>query len=113
MPAQRHLTGTGIFSNDGLTAEITFLGCSRCQPANVHARGRKRAEVHLPNLLQDIRAIAEAESHADLQLRHPRLYTRLTAGEVRRQLMLQKGYTDERAARPRPHTRTCLPHLHP
>lgn len=61
---------------------------------NLQARGRKRAEQHLPNLLQDIRAIAEAESQADPQLRHARLYTRLTAAEVRRILVAEKSYTD-------------------
>ena len=62
---------------------------------NVHARGRKRVEQHLPNLLHDIRALADSESQADPQLRHARLYTRLTAKEVRRQLIALKGYTDE------------------
>ena len=61
---------------------------------NFQARGRKAAEVHLPNLLSDIRALAQAESHADPQLRSERLYTRLTADEVRRQLIAQKGYRD-------------------
>lgn len=62
---------------------------------NACARGRKKAEYHLPNLLQAIRALAQAESQADPQLRHARLYTRLTAQEVRRQLIAQKGYTEE------------------
>lgn len=57
-------------------------------------RGRKRAEQHLPNLLIDIQAIVDAQSQADPQFRTTRLYTRLSAAEVRRQLMLQKGYTD-------------------
>ena len=35
------------------------------------------------------------ESQADPQLRTARLYTRLTAAEVRRQLIAQKGYSDE------------------
>ena len=62
---------------------------------NTGARGRPKAEHYLPNLLEDIRALAQAQSHADLQLRHARLYTRLTAQEVRRQLIAQKGYTHE------------------
>ncbi len=56
-------------------------------------RGRKRAEDHLPNLLTDIRAIVDGQSQADPQFRTNRLYTRLTAAEVRRQLIAQKGYT--------------------
>ena len=54
-------------------------------------RGRKRAEDHLPNLLTDIKAIVDSQSQADPQFRTQRLYTRLTATEVRRQLIAQKG----------------------
>ena len=57
-------------------------------------RGRKRAEAHLPNLLTDMQAIVDSQSQADPQFRSHRLYTRLTAVEVRRQLMAQKGYPD-------------------
>ena len=57
-------------------------------------RGRKRAEEHLPNLLTDIQAIVDSQSQTDPQFRTNRLYTRLTAAEVRRQLIAQKGYTD-------------------
>src|SRR2546423_4507290 len=58
------------------------------------SRGRKRAEEHLPNLLADIQALVDSQSQADPQFRTTRLYTRLTAAEVRRQLIAQKGYTD-------------------
>src|SRR5215831_21038692 len=54
-------------------------------------RGRKRAEAHLPKLLTDIRAIVDSQSQADPPCRAHRLYTRLTAAEVRRQLMAQQG----------------------
>lgn len=57
-------------------------------------RGRKRAEDHLPNLLTDIHALVDRQSQTDPQFRTNRLYTRLTAAEVRRQLMTHKGYTD-------------------
>ena len=57
-------------------------------------RGRKRAEEHLPHLLADLSAIVDGQSQADPQFRTTRLYTRLTAAEVRRQLIAQKGYTD-------------------
>jgi hypothetical protein len=59
------------------------------------ARGRKRAEEHLPNLLTDIQALVDSQSQADPQFRTTRLYTRLSAAEVRRQLIAQKGYTEE------------------
>ncbi len=56
-------------------------------------RGRKRAEEHLSLLLVDIRAIVDSQSQADPQFRSTRLYTRLSAAKVRRQLIAQKGYT--------------------
>jgi hypothetical protein len=61
---------------------------------NFAARGRKRADEHLPNLLRDIQAIVDSQSQTDPQFRTHRLYTRLSAAEVRRQLMAQHGYTD-------------------
>jgi hypothetical protein len=57
-------------------------------------RGRKRSEEHLPNLLKDITAIVDGQSQADPQFRSARLYTRLTAAEVRRQLITAYHYTD-------------------
>jgi hypothetical protein len=56
-------------------------------------RGRKRAEERLPHLLADLTAIVDSQSQADPQVRTTRLYTRLTAAEVRRQLIAQRGYT--------------------
>lgn len=62
---------------------------------NFAARGRKLAETHLPNLLDDIKDIADAQSQTDPSFKSTRLYTRLSASEVRRQLIEQKGYSDE------------------
>ena len=62
---------------------------------NFQARGRKRAEDHLPTLLRDITAIVDRQSQTDPQFRTNRLYTRLSAAEVRRQLIAHHGYTDE------------------
>jgi hypothetical protein len=42
----------------------------------------------------DIQAIVDSQSQADPQFRSTRLYTRLTAAEVRRQLITHKGYSD-------------------
>ena len=61
---------------------------------NFSAHGRKRAEDHLPTLLTDIAALVDSQSQADPQFRTQRLYTRLDAAEVRRQLITQKSYTD-------------------
>lgn len=65
-----------------------------CYIDRYHERGRKKAEVHLPNLLSDIKEIVDSQSQTDPTFRTNRLYTRLSAAEVRRQLMAQKGYTD-------------------
>ena len=62
---------------------------------NVSARGRKPAEHHLPQLLDDIKAIAEAASQTDPTFKTTRLYIRLSAAEVRQQLIEQKGYNDD------------------
>jgi hypothetical protein len=61
---------------------------------NFAARGRKRVEDQLPNLLTDIAAIVDGQRQADPQFRTKRLYTRLAAAEVRRQLIAQKGSSD-------------------
>lgn len=58
-------------------------------------RGRKRAEDHLPNLLEDIKAIVDPQSQIDPTFKTTRLYTRLSAAEVRQQLIEQKGYRDD------------------
>jgi hypothetical protein len=63
----------------------------RCADA-FSARGRKRAEEHLPGLLDDIRSLIDGQSQTDPTFHTQRLYTRLTAAEVRRQLILHKGH---------------------
>ena len=59
------------------------------------ARGRKRAEEWLPDLLTDIRAIADAQTQTDPTFTTTHLYTRLTAAEIGHQLEQQKGYRAE------------------
>src|ERR687894_1672672 len=60
-----------------------------------HCRRRKPAEEHLPRLLDDIRSIADGQSQADPKFQTDRLFTRISAAEVRRQLIATRGYTDE------------------
>lgn len=62
---------------------------------NFRARGRKPAESYLPNLLADIKGIAEAASQTDPTFQTTQLYIRLSAAEVRKQLIEQKEYRDE------------------
>jgi len=59
------------------------------------ARGRKRVEAPWPALLADIKAIVDSQRQTAPQLRTTRLYTRLSAAEVRRQLIAQKGDSDD------------------
>jgi hypothetical protein len=58
------------------------------------SRRRKPAEEHLPRLRDDIRSIADGQSQADPKFQTNRLFTRISAAEVRRQLIATKGYTD-------------------
>jgi hypothetical protein len=58
-------------------------------------RGRLRAEERLPDLLVDIRDVVVGQSQTDPRFRTQRLYTRLTAEEVRKQLVVQKGYRED------------------
>jgi hypothetical protein len=64
-----------------------------CQDA-CNQRGAKPVEDRLPNLRADIRAVVEQHSQTDPTFETTRLYRRLTAAEVRKQL-LTKGYTDK------------------
>lgn len=62
---------------------------------NYGARGRHRTEQRLPELLNDLRAIAQQHSQTDPKFQSTRLYLRLSTASVRQQLIEQKGYTDE------------------
>ena len=62
---------------------------------NFAGRGRKKAEEKLPQLLEDIKAIADGQSQTDARFESSRLYTRLSASQVRQELIRQKGYTDK------------------
>jgi len=55
-------------------------------------RGRKRAEHHLPQLLDDIESIVNPVSQADPTLRSKRVYSPLTAKEIHRRLQADKRY---------------------
>jgi Rhodopirellula transposase DDE domain len=57
--------------------------------------GRKRVETQLPNLLEDIKSLIDAQSQTDPSFKSNRLYCRLSVAEVRRQLVALKGYQSE------------------
>ena len=60
-----------------------------------HRSGRQRVEVRLPNLLRDIQSIVDPQSQTDPSFKSTRLYTRITASQVNRQLTEQFGYCAE------------------
>ena len=58
-------------------------------------RGRKPVELHLPHLFDDLRGLVQDHLQADPTFQTTGLYCRLSAPEVRRQLIVRGGYTDE------------------
>jgi len=62
---------------------------------NRSATGRKKAEEHLPDLMNDIKDILEPHSQTDPTFRTTQLYIPFTAGGVRQLLIEEKGYSDE------------------
>jgi hypothetical protein len=58
-------------------------------------RGRKPVEHRLPRLLDDIREVVQDQCQTDGTFKTTRLYCRLSAAAVRRQLLDRKGYTDD------------------
>ncbi len=62
---------------------------------NHAAKGRKKAEEHLPNLLEDLKNLVDSQSQTDPSFKSQRLYTRLSATQVRKQLIEQFGYSDQ------------------
>jgi len=57
-------------------------------------RGRRRVEERLPDLLEDICSIVEPSGQTDPTFRSTRIYSPLSAEEVRVRLMTQCGYKD-------------------
>jgi hypothetical protein len=62
---------------------------------NFSARGRKPCEFHLPHLFGDIRDLVAENLQTDPTFQTTQLYCRLSAPEVRRQLIERKGYMDQ------------------
>lgn len=78
-----------------LSKALAELEGGFCYIERYHERGRKKAEDRLPNLLDDLRQIVDGESQTDPTFQSTRLFTRLSAATVRKQLIAQKGYTDD------------------
>lgn len=66
----------------------------RCADA-FHLRGRKKTEFYLSKIQEDIKDIIDSQSQTDPKFDSRRLFTRLTTKETRKQLIVQKEYTDQ------------------
>lgn len=62
---------------------------------NFKARGRKKVEWHLPSLLSDIQKIVDCNSQTDPSFKTKRLYTRLSAKQVKKELISQYNYNEQ------------------
>ncbi len=62
---------------------------------NYSAKGRYKAEEHLPLLLEDIKNLVDSQSQTDPSFKSQRLYTRLTASQVRKLLIEKFDYSNE------------------
>ena len=71
------------WSRDTVSKGLKELSSGLICYDNYAARGRKRSEARLPNLLHDIRAIADQHSQTDPSFESTRLYLRLSAASVR------------------------------
>jgi hypothetical protein len=60
---------------------------------NCSARGNKRTEEKILELVDDIRTLVDPKSQADPKLKTSLVYTRITAKGVRQALIDHKGYT--------------------
>lgn len=86
--AERELGWSGAIIRKGEKELSSGIECLDGRSAG----GQKPAETIFPNLLADLRSIVDGQSQTDPQFRNARLYTRLSAAEVCRQLVEQKGY---------------------
>ena len=83
------------FGTAGIQRGLDSLESGVAYADNYSARGRKKTEVLLSNLEQDIRDLVDGEAQADPKFQTTFRYLKVSAREVRDQLILQKSYTDE------------------
>jgi hypothetical protein len=88
--AEEHLGWSRVTIRKGMRELNSGMTCLDA----FSARGRRPVEGRLPRLLDDIKDIADGQSQADPRFQTDRLFIRISAAEVRRQLINRKGYTD-------------------
>jgi hypothetical protein len=74
----------------GLHERRTGLVCAD----HYRARGRKKTEDTLPQLVRDIHALVEGQSQADPALKTTLAYTKVSAQSVLTALITEKGYSE-------------------
>ncbi len=89
--AERELGWNRVTIGKGIKELNTGITCVD----NYRGRGRYKAEAKLPNLLEDIKKLVDSQSQIDPSFKSQRLYTRLSASEVRKQLIEKFSYQDE------------------
>ena len=82
------------WAHETVSKALHELHCGITCVDNFSARGRKPCEFHLPHLLQDIRDLVKDNLQTDPTFQSTQLYCRLSAAEVRKQLIECRGYTD-------------------
>ena len=95
--AENHLGWNRRTVELGLAERASGIACLD----HFQARGNKKAEVKQPKLEADIRALADPHSQADPQFKSALFYTRLSAMNVRRALVEQKGWREQELPAPR------------
>ena len=97
--AEEHLGWSRVTIRKGMRELHSGMTCLDA----FSARGRRPVEGRLPRLLDDIKDIADGQSQADPRFQTDRLFTRISAAEVRRQFPAAICAAGRgRSARPRP-----------
>ncbi|MFN6480750.1 ISAzo13-like element transposase-related protein [Nostoc sp. DedQUE07] len=88
--AERELGWNRVTISKGIKELTTSITCVD----NYRSRGRSKAEAKLPNLLEDIKKIVDSQRQIDPEFKGKIMYTRLSAAQVRHQLIDKFGYDD-------------------
>ncbi|MBD2613578.1 MAG: hypothetical protein FWK04_11475 [Nostoc sp. GBBB01] len=89
--AERELGWNRVTISKGIKELTTNITCID----NYRSRGRYKAEIKLPNLLEDIKKLVDLQSQIDPGSKSQPLSKRLSAAQVRHQLIEKFGYNQE------------------
>jgi Rhodopirellula transposase DDE domain len=94
-PGQREAAGLFNCGRDTLRKAYPELRTGLTCADAFGRRGRKPVEFRLPHLFDDLRGLVQDHLQTDPTFQTTGLYCRLSAPEVRKQLIQRGGYTDE------------------